>query len=77
MDAALTHPNQRAGSGEAYDSRAWTGEIPDYRAMIRRALGLDCQLYRFHIALHVMSAVTPEMRAEIERLCSPTPDQPA
>jgi len=52
------------------DSRAWTGDIPDYRAMMRRALGLDCQPHQFYIALHVMSSVTPEMRAEIEQLCA-------
>lgn len=51
-----------------YDSRAWTGELPDYRAMLRRWLGLDCPLPVFEIAVIFDSPVTAEMRAKIERL---------
>lgn len=66
--------------GAAYDSRAWTGEVPDYRAMLRRAvrklLGLDCPyeawVEAWVIAIHFHSAVSAADRAEIERLCART-----
>lgn len=51
-----------------YDSRAWTGEVPDYRAIIRKWLGLQCPEASWIIAAHFHSPVSPEMRAEIERL---------
>lgn len=55
---------------QVYDSRMWTGEIPDYRAMIYRALGLYCAWHRFHIVLHFHSHVDAETQAEIVRFCA-------
>lgn len=55
-------------TGKIYDSRAWTGELPDYRAMLRRWLGLDCRFDAYEIVVIFNSPVSPEMRAEIERI---------
>lgn len=63
-----------------YDSRAWTGEVPDYRAMIRRALRLDCQRELYTITVHWHGALTAAERAAIVAACDAaslrTPTQP-
>jgi hypothetical protein len=57
-------------SCETYDSRAWTGELPDYKGMIRRAFKLDCEV-RPHlvVALYFNAAVTELERQAIVEMC--------
>lgn len=61
-------------TARVYDSRVWTGDIPDYRALfgraIRKLLGLDCPHDAWVIAVHLHAAVDPEQRAMIERYCA-------